>query len=286
MTESNSVLPLISCRDPDFAQRFVASLQDYGFGALIDHPLDMQRVRSIYRDWRSYFARGVDAEYDMDPIRQDGYFSTDVAEHAKGSRRRDFKEYFQYYVWGRCPQHLRADLEAHFQQTVAFAAELLMHIEREAPAEVMTNLGESLSGMIANSHQSMLRVLHYPPTQAHDDAPRAAAHEDINLLTLLPAADGPGLEICTRDGRWIEAPNRPEQLLVNIGDMLQEVLGGWLPSTTHRVVDEREPRPTGRMSLPLFLHPRPEVQLSSRYSAESYLNERLGELGVLPAPPL
>ena len=283
MTTRHATLPLISCRDPDFPQRFVGSLRDYGFGALIDHPLDMTRVRAIYAEWRAFFAEGVAEEFEMDPLRQDGYFSTEVAEHAKGSCRRDFKEYFQYYAWGRCPGHLRANLAAHFQETVTFAAQLLGHIEREAPPEVMANLGEPLSDMITDSHQSMLRVLHYPPTRSQQDAPRAAAHEDINLLTLLPAADGPGLEICTRDGRWIEAPNRPEQLLVNIGDMLQEVLGGWLPSTTHRVVDEAQPRSVGRMSLPLFLHPRPEVRLSSRYSAASYLNERLGELGVLPA---
>ncbi len=282
---NNAVLPLISCRDQDFAKRFVASLHEYGFCALIDHPLDMHRVRSIYRQWRLYFAEGVGPEYEMDPIRQDGYFSTAVAEHAKGSDRRDFKEYFQYYAWGRCPAHLRDNLCSHFQQTVAFAAGLLAHIEQEAPLGMMTDLAEPLSGMIENSHQSMLRVLHYPPIRANDDAPRAAAHEDINLLTLLPAADGPGLEILTRDGRWIEAPNRPEQLLVNIGDMLQELLGGWLPSTTHRVVDDGQQHAAGRMSLPLFLHPRPEVRLSSRYTAASYLHERLGELGVLPAQP-
>ncbi|MDA7839754.1 isopenicillin N synthase family oxygenase [Luminiphilus sp.] len=279
-----SVLPLISCKDPNFAQLFVESLRDFGFGALVDHPLDMPRVRTIYEEWRHYFSAGVDKTYAMDPVQQDGYFSLQVAEHAKGSCQRDFKEYFQYYSWGRCPPKLQEHLAAHFDQAINFASELLAHIEREAPPAAMVNLSEPLSGMIAGSRQSMLRVLHYPPMSQGMSAPRAAPHEDINLLTLLPAADGPGLEIRARNGEWIKAPNQPEQLLVNIGDMLQEVLGGWLPSTTHRVVHSPDSASYGRMSLPLFLHPRPEVKLSARYTAASYLQERLGELGVLPAP--
>ncbi|MDG1065659.1 MAG: 2OG-Fe(II) oxygenase family protein [Luminiphilus sp.] len=283
MSLKASVLPLISCKDPNFPRLFVDSLRNFGFGALVDHPLDMPRVRNIYGQWRDYFSAGLANAYAMDPVQQDGYFSLQVAEHAKGSCQRDFKEYFQYYSWGRCPPKLRENLAAHFEQAMSFAGELLTHIEQEATPEVMVNLGEPLSGMIEGSRQSMLRVLHYPPMPEGMSAPRAAPHEDINLLTLLPAADGPGLEIFTRDGEWIKAPNQPEQLLVNIGDMLQELLGGWLPSTTHRVVHSRDSETHGRMSLPLFLHPRPEVKLSARYTAQSYLQERLGELGVLPA---
>ena len=160
--------------------------------------LDMTRVRAIYAEWRAFFAEGVAEEFEIPCVR------TAVLHRWRSMPRAvvaDFKEYFQYYAWGRCPGHLRANLAAHFQETVTFAAQLLGHIEREAPPEVMANLGEPLSGMITDSHQSMLRVLHYPPTRSQQDAPRAAAHEDINILTLLPAADGPGVEICTLDGR-------------------------------------------------------------------------------------
>jgi isopenicillin N synthase-like dioxygenase len=127
-----------------------------------------------------------------------------------------------------------------------------------------------------------LRVLHYPPVPAGESVLRAAPHEDINLLTLLPAADGPGLELQLRGGEWVSVPHKPGQLIVNIGDMLQEATGGYLPSTTHRVATPEcvETLPS-RMSLPLFLHPRPEVVLSSRYSARQYLTQRLNELGVV-----
>ena len=135
--------------------------------------------------------------------------------------------------------------------------------------------------MIQRSQQSMLRVLHYPPVTVDQSVLRAAPHEDINLLTLLPAADGPGLELRLRSGEWISVPHSPGQLIVNIGDMLQEATGGYLPSTSHRVATPDTEQPaTSRMSLPLFLHPRPDVVLSSRYTARQYLMQRLNELGV------
>jgi len=128
----------------------------------------------------------------------------------------------------------------------------------------------------------MLRVLHYPPVPEGSELPRAAAHEDINLLTILPASDGPGLELQLQSGEWIEVVNRPSQVVVNIGDMLQEATGGYLRSTTHRVAaTDPAVLKKGRMSLPLFLHPRPEVVLSERYTADDYLQQRLRELGVI-----
>jgi isopenicillin N synthase-like dioxygenase len=275
-------LPAISWGDENFAQQFVDSLREYGFAAVVDHPLDMHRVRRIYSNWQAYFAATPDASMRMDPRDQDGYFSLSEAEHAKGQTERDFKEYFQYYTWGRCPDDLRPDLEDHFSDALALASQLLEWVGALAPESVRARLSEPLSGMITGSSQSMLRVLHYPPIEDDREVFRAAPHEDINLLTILPAADGPGLEIKNRDGHWLSVPNRSDQLLINIGDMLQEASGGYFPSTTHQVaVPTGEDVRRGRMSLPLFLHPRPEVVLSSRYTAGEYLQQRLEELGVV-----
>lgn len=282
MTENSPTLKLISWLSPTVGEEFVQSLREFGFAALCDHPLDMARVERIYREWRTFFASGDAENFTMDPQTQDGYFSVSQAESAKGFVQRDFKEYFQYYPWGRCPETLLEDLRAHYQETVAFAAELLSFVERSAPEHLRPRFSEPLSAMIKDSEQSMLRVLHYPPVEAGQDVLRAAPHEDINLLTILPAADGPGLEIRRQNGEWMEVPNRPEQVLVNIGDMLQEITDGWLPSTTHQVATPTQQSLTaGRMSLPLFLHPRPEVVLSERHTAGSYLDERLRELGVI-----
>ena len=98
-------LPLIDYNAADAPEAFFDSLKQYGFATLISHPLDMVRVDRIYSAWRAYFAEGVATEFVMDPIRQDGYFALDQAESAKGQEVRDYKEYFQFYQWGRCPSH-------------------------------------------------------------------------------------------------------------------------------------------------------------------------------------
>ena len=275
-------LPQISYASPNFGDAFMASLHRYGFAAVVDHPLDSERIDRIYADWMDFFADKRAADFAMDPVNQDGYFSLQQAEAAKGFDERDFKEYFQYYPWGRCPDALEPDLAAHFSATVTLGSELLRCIAESLPAEITARFTEPLCDMIEGSGQSMLRVLHYPPVPAGESVLRAAPHEDINLLTLLPAADGPGLELQLRGGEWVSVPHKPGQLIINIGDMLQEVTDGYLPSTTHRVAaPARGEALPSRMSLPLFLHPRPEVVLSSRYSARQYLTQRLNELGVV-----
>ena len=137
--------------------------------------------------------------------------------------------------------------------------------------------------MIKDTPNTLLRVLHYPPLTGEEEpgAVRAAAHEDINLLTILPAANEPGLQVQEQNGNWLDIPADFGHLIVNIGDMLQEASGGYFPSTSHRVIN-----PSGRnakksrISLPLFLHPRDEVILSEKHTQKSYLLERLRELGV------
>jgi isopenicillin N synthase-like dioxygenase len=275
-------LPLIDFTHENASQAFFESLASFGFATLINHPLDMKRVERIYTDWRSYFAEGVGSEFAMDPTRQDGYFALEQAESAKGQVLRDHKEYFQFYDWGRCPEHLKRDLSDHFDDCVRFASTLLRWVAANLPTEIADSLSIPLEDMIRQSAQSMLRVLHYPPVPEGSELPRAAAHEDINLLTILPASDGPGLELQLQNGDWIEVVNRPSQVVVNIGDMLQEATGGYLRSTTHRVAaTEAAVLQRGRMSLPLFLHPRPDIVLSERYTADTYLQQRLRELGVI-----
>jgi isopenicillin N synthase-like dioxygenase len=111
---------------------------------------------------------------------------------------------------------------------------------------------------------------------------RAAAHEDINLITVLPAANEPGLQVKNKQGEWMDVPSDFGNIIINIGDMLQEASGGYFPSTSHRVINpEGTDKTKSRISLPLFLHPNPEVVLSERHTADSYLMERLRELGVI-----
>jgi isopenicillin N synthase-like dioxygenase len=266
---------------PDAEVKFVQSLRDTGFGVLKNHPIPESAVSNIYTHWAEFFNSDIKDDFRFDPEKYDGFFPRALAETAKGHTVRDIKEYFHFSPWGRCPEALKAELDAYYESTVNFGSTLLSWVEAQTPADVAAGFHEPLSNMINGSDQSLLRVLHYPPLKADEEAGaiRAGAHEDINLLTLLPAANEPGLQVKAKDGSWLDVPCDFGNLIINIGDMLQEASGGYFPSTTHRVINpEGHDSTRARISLPLFLHPRPDVILSDRYSAGSYLQERLAEL--------
>ncbi|MEL4472550.1 isopenicillin N synthase family dioxygenase [Shewanella algae] len=277
-------LETIDYRAADAAERFVESLRSTGFGVLRNHPISQQLVQDIYRDWQEFFNSEEKQAFMFKPETQDGFFPASISETAKGHTVKDIKEYFHVYPWGRIPEQLQDNILTYYQEANALAAELLDWVEAHSPAEVAANYRTALSQMIANSHKTLLRVLHYPP-MIGDETPgaiRAAAHEDINLLTVLPAANEPGLQVKSLDGEWLDVPSDFGNLIINIGDMLQEASAGYFPSTTHRVINpEGADMSKSRISLPLFLHPRPDVVLSERYTADSYLMERLRELGVI-----
>jgi isopenicillin N synthase-like dioxygenase len=269
---------------PDAQQKFVESLRQTGFGVLKNHPIPQASVASIYANWQTFFDTDEKYSFLYNKDKQDGFFGQNVSEVAKGFKKKDIKEYFHFYPWGQCPVALQDELSNYYINTSALAAQLLNWIEQESPAEVSKHYSMPLSQMIEDSGQTLLRVLHYPPLAGDEevDAIRAAAHEDINLITLLPAANEPGLQVKAKDGSWLEVPCDFGNLIVNIGDMLQEASGHYFPSTTHRVINPEGSDVTkSRISLPLFLHPRPDVKLSERHTAGTYLTERLTELGVI-----
>ncbi|MGS2721398.1 2OG-Fe(II) oxygenase family protein [Paraglaciecola aestuariivivens] len=262
---------------------FVESLHKTGFGVLKNHPISQERVSSIYERWQAFFNSEEKENFAYSKETHDGFFSTAISETAKGFKKKDIKEYFHFYPWGRCPEALRKEVEDYYRDATALASELLAWVEKHSPAEVSAKYTQSLSSMVKDSEQTLLRILHYPPLDGSEepDAIRAAAHEDINLLTILPSANEPGLQVKGTGDSWIDVPCDFGTLIVNIGDMLQEASGGYFPSTSHRVINpEGSDQTKSRISLPLFLHPNPEVVLSDRYTAKSYLAERLKELGV------
>jgi len=274
---------VVDYRAPDAARHFTASLHETGFGVLKNHPIPQALVERIYGTWLDFFNSELKHEFAFSKETQDGWFSTAISETAKGATQKDIKEYFHVYPWGRIPEQLKADALAYYNQANALAAELLGWVEQYTPPEIAQHYREPLSHMIKDSRHTLLRVLRYPPLTGEEPAGalRAAAHGDINLLTILPAANEPGLQIQGTDHQWRDVPCDFGTLAINIGDMLEEASQGYYPSTLHRVLN-----PTGdgakrsRVSLPLFLHPRNDVVLSERYTAGSYLEERLRELGV------
>ncbi|MBT1445643.1 isopenicillin N synthase family oxygenase [Shewanella sp. JM162201] len=277
-------LETIDYRADDAAAQFVQSLRETGFGVLSNHPINQALVESIYRDWYAFFQSDDKHNYRFNPSTQDGFFPADVSETAKGHQVKDIKEYFHVYPWGQIPATLKENILTYYREANALAAELLSWVEAHSPVEVKKGFNEPLPNMIDGSQKTLLRVLHYPPMTGEEEpgAIRAAAHEDINLLTVLPAANEPGLQVKAKDGSWLDVPSDFGNLIINIGDMLQEASGGYFPSTSHRVINpEGMDKTKSRISLPLFLHPRPDVVLSERYTADSYLMERLRELGVI-----
>ncbi|MBQ4809934.1 2OG-Fe(II) oxygenase [Pseudoalteromonas luteoviolacea] len=276
-------LPTVDYKSETAAKEFVESLRNTGFGVLKNHPIPKELVESIYKNWQEFFYTEEKHDFLFDKDTQDGYFPPEVSEVAKGFTVKDIKEYFHVYPKGRVPAQLDAEIREYYRLANEFAAELLSWVQAESPEDVREKFSIDLKDMIKDSDQTLLRVLHYPPMTGDEEpgAIRAAAHGDINLLTVLPASNEPGLQVQKGDGSWLDVPCDFGSLIINIGDMLQEASGGYFPSTIHRVIN-----PTGkasdksRISLPLFLHPKPEVVLSERYTADSYLQERLRELGV------
>lgn len=277
-------LEAVDFNSENAAKDFVESLRNTGFGVLKNHPISQQCVSSIYQNWEAFFNSDDKQNFVYNKDTQDGFFPQSVSEVAKGFTKKDIKEYYHYYPWGQCPSHLKQELHNYYTETLKLASQLLAWIEQESPQEVKAQFREPLSDMIDNSSQTLLRILHYPPLKGDEEpeAIRAAAHEDINLITILPAANEPGLQVKSKDGSWLDVPCEFGNLIVNIGDMLQEASGHYFPSTTHRVINPQgSDTSKARISLPLFLHPRPDVILSDQYSADSYLKERLRQLGVV-----
>ena len=274
-------LPVIDHRSPTAAEDFCSSLHHTGFGVLANHPLDQALVQSIYDEWLAFFKSDAKHAYAQDPVRLDGYFSPAVSETAKNNTQRDLKEFFHIFPWGCYPAEVSDAARRYHAAGSALAAQLLRWVEETSPPQIKAGYSMPLPDMIDGSDQTLLRVLHYPPLSGLEQtgAVRAAAHGDINLLTILPAATEPGLQVLGKDHQWHDAPCDFGLLIVNIGDMLQEASGGFYPSTVHRVLNPQgEARTKSRLSLPLFLHPRREVVLSERYTVGSYFEERMKEL--------
>ncbi|MBI3541962.1 MAG: isopenicillin N synthase family oxygenase [Deltaproteobacteria bacterium] len=270
--------------DPKAPELFARSLRQTGFAVVTNHPIAPELVSSAYGEWERFFASGEKLAHRFDPARQAGYFPFRT-EKAKGYAVSDLKEFYHYYPQRiRLPEMAAVHTPALYAQLSQLGAELLGWLEDYTPEHIRCAFSMPLRRMIQNSEETLLRPIHYPPLSGAEekDAIRAAEHEDINLITLLPAATAPGLQVKDTEGRWHEVSCNPGELVINAGDMLQMVTQGYFSSTPHRVMN-----PTGagaassRYSMPLFLHPAPDVRLSKTHTARTYLRERLAEIGLL-----
>ena len=279
MTEFN--LLAIDCEAPDAAARFARSLSETGFAVLANHPITGDEISEMYSGWGAFFAGETAQEFAADPETMHGYFGF-KSENAKDSAFKDLKEFYHVYENCPVPPAVEGMTRAVHRRLIALATELLGWLDEESPPSVRDAFSEPLTEMVRGSTQNLLRVLHYPPLA--DDVERgevrAAAHEDINLITLLVSGSEPGLQARDKAGNWHDVPCGDGLIIVNAGDMLAKASRGYYPSTSHRVVNPPQQENRSRYSMPLFVHPRPDVQLDEDMTAKDYLEERLREIGL------
>jgi len=283
-----------------FSEDLTRGLKDYGFIILKDHGIGVDLLRRAYDLAGDVFSlpEAVKRRYVHPRV---GYtpFGT---EHAKDYGHPDLKEFWHVgheplpgvsepsivaNVWPAETPDFRETFLDLFDGLNETGIVLLQAL---APK---LGLAEHYFDPLVRRGTSILRVLHYPPLAPDVDphCVRSAAHEDINLITIMVAAKGAGLEILDRDGGWLPVETEPTNLIVDSGDMLQRMTNGVIPATTHRVVNP-EGENVSRYSMPFFMHGVPEMSLKvipscvgsgvkfADISAGDYLRERLREIGL------
>jgi isopenicillin N synthase-like dioxygenase len=277
----SSQIDIIDFTKENAKNKFVTSLKNTGFAVLNNHQIDINLINTTYNEWANFFNSKDKYDYMFDLEKQDGYFPM-KSENAKGYSVKDIKEFYHIYLpWGRIPEQLSKNTLLIRSKLKSIGIELLSWIDDLAPIDIKNNFSMPLQDMVEGCENNLLRIIHYPPLREDDDknAIRAAAHEDINLITLLISGSEPGLQVLNENNNWVDVKSDPGWLIINIGDMLQECSNAYFPSTTHRVINPKFNN-NSRFSMPFFLHPRDEVILSKKHTAKTYLDERLKELGL------
>ncbi len=290
-----------------FVQALGAALEDCGFVALVEHGVPPELLSQAYAVARETFALASEqkqAYEDTAAGRERGYTSFGV-EHALDSAAPDLKEF--WHVGRTLPADHVERLAGRIQPN-RFPSE----VPRFAPTfqrlfSSMESLAHALLGGVGEylglpldffpdmvrDGNSVLRVIHYPDVggEVPVGAVRAAAHEDINLLTVLPASTRPGLQLLSRDGQWMPVHTPPDVMICDSGDMMQLLTAGQLRSTTHRVVNPEGGSDGGRLSMPFFVHPHPNQMLTplrpgyaEPVRCHDFLYQRLAAIGVAKPP--
>ncbi len=286
-------------RQQSFVSTMGSALEDIGFFAVINHGVDSTLIQSAYQVAQTFFElpEAVKRRYEDPKLNGQRGFTRFGREHAKDHPVPDLKEFWHVgesklpnLYPAEVPQFAPTLNELH-TQLAACAAKLL-----EACALYLGEPRNLLREMTIGG-DTILRVIHYPPVEidAHPASLRSAPHEDINLITLLCEATADGLELRQRDGLWRPIHALEGQIIVDSGDMLQQLTNGLLKSTTHRVVNPDSDRDR-RFSMPYFVHPKAEADLTPLPSciaktggyatfppitAGAYLQQRLQEIGLI-----
>ena len=291
-----------------FVKKLGKAYEEIGFVAVKNHGLSDALCAELYAQVKGFFTLSKEEKeaYEIEGLAgQRGYVSFGK-EHAKNKNEGDLKEFWHFGqtvedndpIKEEYPDNVQVNELPKFNAVGREVYQKLEATGREMLRAIALhlNLDENYFDAKIHNGNSILRPIHYPPiTHEPKDAVRAAEHEDINLITLLMGASADGLQVLNKSGEWISVTALPDQIVVNVGDMLQRLTNNKLKSTTHRVVNPpREKWGTSRYSIPFFLHPRSEVSLNclpscisesnpknfSDITAGEYLEQRIIELGL------
>lgn len=289
-----------------FIDDLFRGLKEYGFIILKDHDVETKLLSQAYEMLAKFYSQPTETKMRYAGVHggQRGY-TPFGKEHAKDSPVKDLKEFWhvgrqvaaghplkKYYPDNVWPSEL-----PEFQTTFSTLYSRLEQAGR-AMLQALTfplDVPNFYFDQMVQDGNSILRLLHYPPIPEGTDPRclRAAPHEDINLITILPAATASGLQLKDRDGTWLDVVSDPGTLIVDAGDMLSRLTNEVIPSTTHQVVNTPEATKSSRYSMPFFMHPHPEAILSclpscrgagAKYpdiTAHDFLMQRLREIGLL-----
>lgn len=313
MTNIPSVdLKLFLSNNQDIKQNFVnqigSAYEEIGFVSLKNHFLDEKLMSDLYREVKAFFDLPVSVKkkYEREDLAgQRGYVSFGK-EHAKGRTQGDLKEFWHFgqepekdtNLSETYPENIEVEELPDFYATGMKAYQALektgIYVLRALALYI--GLEETYFDHWAKNGNSILRPIHYPPiTEEPRGAERAGAHGDINLITLLMGASTGGLQVKRKDGEWIDAIPEEDELVINVGDMLERHTNNKLRSTIHRVINpplEQWDKP--RYSIPFFMHPRSDMKLDclkqciddnhpkqyNDITAGEFLNQRLAEIGL------
>ncbi len=299
--------------DKSRKQKFISEIgkafEEIGFVALGGHFLSDELVKNLYEEIKKFFElpQEIKDKYEIEGIGGQRGYTSFGKEHAKGRKEGDLKEFWHFgqYVenndalLAEYPKNVTVNELPDFnkigKETYQMLEKTAKYVLRALALHL--NLNETYFDKYIANGNSILRPIHYPPiTTEPKNAVRAAAHGDINLITLLMGAHGKGLQVQNLDGQWVDAIARPDQLMINVGDMLSRLTNNKLKSTIHQVVNPpKELWGTSRYSIPFFMHPISEMSLNclencvneenpKQYSdttAGDFLHERLIELGLI-----
>lgn len=296
-------------RKQKFINEIGSAFEEIGFVALSGHFLSDKLVEDLYDEIKKFFElpQEVKDKYEIPGIGGQRGYTSFGKEHAKGKKEGDLKEFWHFgqYVENdpkleeEYPDNVTVEELPHFNEVGKEAYKMLEKTAQYVLRALALHLGleENYFDEYIKNGNSILRPIHYPPiTEEPKNAVRAAAHGDINLITLLMGAHGKGLQVRNHEGDWVDAIAKPDELMINVGDMLSRLSNNKLKSTIHQVVNPpRELWGTSRYSIPFFMHPVSHMPLNclencidedhpKQYpdiTAGEFLHQRLIELGLI-----